>query len=57
MRTWRKKMNRSLPCIHKKDCGKCFNRLGCLHYDTGEDRTDYDEDRTDYDEDLEEEAE
>lgn len=37
-------MNRSLPCIHKKDCGKCFNILGCLHYDTGEDRTDYDED-------------
>ena len=41
-------MDRSLPCIHQKDCVKCFTRLRCIHYDSGEDRTDYDE--PDYDE-------
>ena len=44
-------MNRSLSCVHKKDCGKCFNKPGCPHYDTGEDRTDYDEYETEKEED------
>ena len=52
MKTWKRKtMNRNLPCIHKKDCGKCFNKLRCPHYDTGEDRTDYDEYETEEEED------